>query len=139
MEPTVWPHKGLSPLNILIVIVLLLGTITAIPQTEPLVLVGRERLFLTLEVSLGIFFALEYLARLWVASEDHGRNTTMKRLRFVFSFSGLLDLSIIVATFAPFVTVNLIVLRLVRLLRIVRLAKLGRMSVAIRRLSKAVS
>lgn len=139
LEPTAWPHKGLSPLNIVIVIVILLGTIAAILQTEPLVFVGRERLFLTLEVSLGVFFSVEYLARLFVASEGPGSSKTVKRLRFICSFNGLLDLAIIVATFAPFVTVNLIVLRLVRLLRIVRLAKLGRMSVAIRRLSKAVA
>ena len=139
LEPTVWPHKGLSPLNILIVVVILLGTVAAILQTEPTVFVGRERLFLTVELSLGIFFSLEYLARLWVASEGPGRNKITKRVRFILSFSGLLDLAIIVATFAPFITVNLIVLRLVRLLRIVRLAKLGRMSIAIRRLSKAVA
>ena len=139
LEPSAWPRKGLSPINILIVGVILLGTFAAILQTEPLVFEGRERLFLTIEVSLGIFFATEYLARLWVASEGQGRTTTSKRVRFVFSISGLLDLAIIVATFAPFVTVNLTMLRLVRLLRIVRLAKLGRMSVAIKRLSKAVA
>jgi len=139
LEPNVWPHKGLSPLNMLIVGVILLGTLAAILQTEPMVFAGRERLFLTIEVSLGVFFAAEYLARFWVASEGPGRNKTAKRVRFVFSFSGLLDRAIIVATFAPFVTVNLIILRLVRLLRIVRLAKLGRMFVAIKRLSKAVA
>ncbi|MBD1208916.1 MAG: potassium channel family protein [Ignavibacteria bacterium] len=121
------------------VIVILLGTVAAILQTEPIVFVGREKLFLTVELSLGIFFSIEYLARLWVASEGPGSNTITKRVRFIFSFSGLLDLAIIVATFAPFITVNLIVLRLVRLLRILRLAKLGRMSIAIRRLSKAVA
>ncbi len=139
LEPNVWPRKGLSPINILIVGVILLGTFAAILQTEPLVFEGRERLFLTIEISLGIFFATEYLARLWVVTEGPGRNTISKRVGFVFSISGLLDLAIIVATFAPFVTVNLTMLRLVRLLRIVRLAKLGRMSVAIKRLSKAVA
>ena len=123
LEPNVWPHKGLSPLNMLIVGVILLGTLAAILQTEPMVFAGRERLFLTIEVSLGVFFAAEYLARFWVASEGPGRNKTAKRVRLVFSFSGLLDRAIIVATFAPFVTVNLIILRLVRLLRIVRLSK----------------
>jgi voltage-gated potassium channel len=139
LEPSAWPHKGLSPVNIVIVGVILIGTLAAILQTEPLVLSGREQIFLTLEVSFGVFFAVEYLARLWVVSLGPGSSSTAKRVRFVFSFSGLLDLAIILATFAPFVTVNLIVLRLVRLLRIVRLAKLGRMSIAIKRLSKAVS
>lgn len=139
LEPSAWPRKGLSPTNILIVSVILMGTLAAILQTEPLVLKGRERLFSMLEVSFGIFFAMEYLARFWVASERPGPSSTAKRLRFMFSFSGLLDLAIIIATFAPFITVNLIVLRLVRLLRIVRLAKLGRMSAAIRRLSNAVA
>lgn len=139
LEPDAWPHKGLSPVNMLIVGVILMGTFAAILQTEPLVFVGRERLFLTIEIAFGVFFTAEYLARLWVASHRPGNSATYNRLSFVFSFSGLLDLAIIIATFAPFVTVNIIILRLVRLLRIVRLAKLGRMSVAIRRLTKAVS
>ena len=139
LEPSAWPKKGLSPVNIVIVGVILIGTIAAILQTEPLVFNGREQLFFVLELAFGVFFAVEYLIRLWVASQLPGPSATNKRLRFVFSFSGLLDLVIILATFAPFVTVNLIVLRLVRLLRIVRLAKLGRMSAAIKRLSRAVS
>ena len=139
INPDAWPHKGLSPINKLIVAFIILGTITGILQTEPLVFKGQEKLFLTMEVIIGSVFALEYLARLWVASLNRGFSPTINRLRFVFSFNGVLDLAIILATFAPFVTVNLVVLRLVRLLRIVRLAKLGRMSVAIKRLSKAVA
>jgi voltage-gated potassium channel len=138
LEPSAWPRKGLSPVNVVIVGVILIGTVAAILQTEPLLLRGREQQFLALELSLGLFFAVEYLARLWVASLDPGSSSTAKRVRFIFSFSGLLDLAIILSTFAPFLTINLIVLRLVRLLRIVRLAKLGRMSLAIKRLSKAV-
>jgi voltage-gated potassium channel len=139
LEPSVWPNAGLSPLNWFLIAAILVGTVAAILQTEPLISSGREALFRGLELGLGLIFALEYLVRFWIAAERPGQQVAANRLRFIFSFSGLLDLAIIVATFAPFVTANLLVLRLARIIRIVRLAKLGRMSAAIQRLSAAVA
>lgn len=139
IEPTARSEPGLSPLNWLLVIFIITATVIAILQTEPLIVAGREVLFARIELSFAAVFALEYVARFWVAAERSGNGNWRKRLRFVFSLSGLLDLAIVLVTIAPYITMNLMVLRLVRLLRIMRLAKLGRMSDAIRHVSAAIA
>ena len=140
LDPARWPTKGLSPLNKLICAVILLATAMAVVETEPMVTQGRERLFRVAELAFGLFFAAEYLARLWVVAEVDGSSPTWRRrLRFVFSPSGLIDLAVIATSFAPFLTGNAQMLRLLRLIRIVRLAKLGRMSAAMRHLGEAIA
>ena len=139
LSPAAWPRRGISPLNILILIVILIATAAAIIATEPLVMDGRERWFDGAEILFGIFFLAEYAARIWtVPEEDPGTSPWRRRLRFMVSPSGLFDLLAIVSTLLPFIGGNATVLRLVRLLRILRLAKLGRMSGALRNLNTAV-
>lgn len=138
IEPTARNEPGLSALNWALVLLIVSATVLAILQTEPLVVEGRETFFAVIELSFATIFAVEYFVRFWVAAEHPGGSNWCKRMRFVFSLAGLLDLAIILVTIAPFVTMNLMVLRLVRLLRILRLAKLGRMSDAMRRISAAV-
>jgi voltage-gated potassium channel len=136
LEPAAYPHTGLSPLNIAIVGLILLATLVAILETEPLL---RSRLplgFRWLEQGFVTLFLAEYLARLWVAAEDSGWRG---RLRFALSPSGLIDLAVILAAVAPLITANVALLRLVRLFRIARLAKLGRFSQALHSLGEAVS
>lgn len=140
LDPSRWPARGLSPVNTLVCAAILLATAIAVIETEPLVTRGREHLFRIAEVAFGLFFAAEYLARLWVVAEaDDARPIWRRRLRFVLSPSGLIDLAVIATTFAPFLTANAQMLRLLRLIRIVRLAKLGRMSAAMRHLGHAVA
>lgn len=139
IEPTARNDPGLSSLNWLLVILIVAATVVAILQTEPLIVAGRDTLFGWIELGFAAIFAAEYVARFWVAAERSGGSNWRNRIRFVFSLAGLLDLTIILVTIAPFVTMNLMVLRLVRLLRILRLAKLGRMSDAMRRVSAAVA
>ncbi len=139
IEPTARNEPGLSALNWFLVVFIIAATVIAILQTEPLIVSGREALFGWIELVFAIVFAVEYVMRFWVAAEFPGDSGWRKRMRFVFSLSGLLDLVIILVTIAPLITMNLMVLRLVRLLRIMRLAKLGRMSDAIRRVSAAVA
>jgi voltage-gated potassium channel len=86
---------------------------------------------------MGVVFVIEYLLRFWVAAESN-KSAAAGRMRFVFSFSGIIDLAVAAATVLPFVSANLAVLRIVRLIRIARLAKLGRMSVAMHSLGEAI-
>lgn len=140
LDPSRWPASGLSPLNALICTAILVATISAVAETEPLIARGREALFARLEIGFGLFFAAEYLGRLWTAAEaDGARPPWRKRLRFVLSPSGLIDLLVLATTFAPFLTSNAQMLRLLRLFRIARLAKLGRMSTAMRHIADAVA
>ncbi len=139
IEPTVWPHQGLSPLNWLLIVVILLATVSAILETEPLVARYHAAGFHISELLFGSVFVAEYLARFWTIAESASPLPIWrKRARFAFSLSGMIDLLVIVATFSTLVVGNVAALRLLRLLRILRLAKLGRMSLAMRRLQQAV-
>jgi voltage-gated potassium channel len=133
-------RAGLSPLNTLICVAILLATASAVLETEPLLSGGREQLFRATEIGFGLFFAAEYLARLWVAAEaDEPGPAWRRRLRFALSPGGLIDLLVVATTFAPMLTANAQMLRLLRLVRIIRLAKLGRMSAAMRHLGEAMA
>lgn len=74
-------------------------------------------------------FSLEYLYRIYAAK---------RKLRFIFSFYGLIDLLAILPFYLALV-VDLRALRLLRLLRIVRLLQLVHYNKALTRFNKAIS
>lgn len=139
LEPRAWTAGGLSPVNKLIVMLILLATAAAIVETEPEVYTRYGPVFDGVELLFGLLFLVEYVARLWSIAEDRGESSAFaRRVRFVFSPSALIDLAVVSVTLVPFIPINPAMLRLVRLLRIARLAKLGRMSSALRHLSGAI-
>lgn len=139
IEPTAWPYRGLSPLNQLLIAIILLATVSAILETEPLLARYYATGFHIAELLFGTVFVAEYLARFWLIAESASPLPIWrKRARFVFSISGMIDLLVIFATFSTLVVGNVAALRLLRLLRILNLAKLGRMSLAMQRLQQAV-
>ncbi|VAV87176.1 Potassium voltage-gated channel subfamily KQT; possible potassium channel, VIC family [hydrothermal vent metagenome] len=66
------------------------------------------------ETTTIIIFTIEYALRIFVAK---------KRIKFVFSFFGIVDLLAILPFYLPFLGLDLRVLRIVRLLRILKLFK----------------
>ncbi|MAY54593.1 MAG: voltage-gated potassium channel [Gammaproteobacteria bacterium] len=80
------------------------------------------------EILIVAIFTIEYLTRIVLSK---------KRLRFVFSFYGLVDLLAILPFYLAF-AVDLRTLRLVRLLRLVRILKLARYNIALRRFTAAL-
>lgn len=74
-------------------------------------------------------FTVEYLYRLW---------QTEKRLNYIFSFYGLIDLFAILPFYLA-TTLDLRSLRLLRLLRLARLLKLVRYNAAMKRFAKALN
>lgn len=138
LDPRAWAGGGLSPVNSLLVLLILLATGAAIAETEPELYGRYGRWFDAAELLFGLVFLAEYAARLWSVAEDRGESSAWaRRLRFIVSPSALIDLVVVVVTLVPFVGLNPAMLRLVRLLRIARLAKLGRMSLALRRVNHA--
>lgn len=132
-------HKGLSLVNRLLIVAIILATLSAILETEPTLARPYASHFRIIELGFGVIFLIEYAARFWsVVEADRAVAPWRHRLRFVFSFAGLLDLIVILATFSPFLIGNIVALRFLRLIRILRFAKLGRMSLAMRRLQTAV-
>ncbi len=73
-------------------------------------------------------FSVEYLYRLYAAPQ---------RLRFIFSFYGLIDLLAILPFYLG-LFIDLRTLRLIRLLRLLRLLKLARYNLAIFRFARAI-
>lgn len=135
LDPQASPQKRLSPTNAALAVLIILATIIAILETEPLLRQGFDDEFRLAELGFVSIFSIEYLARFWSAAENGGWRA---RLRFALSPSALIDLAVILVTFAPFITANTAVLRLVRLFRIARLAKLGRFSETLQSMTAAI-
>lgn len=139
LEPQAWPREGLSPLNRVVCLLILLSVVVAVLETEPTLRDGWEQLFLTFEMVVGGIFLVEYLARVWVAVEHPGYDKPVAgRLRYMVSFAAVVDLLAILPLFFGLAGMEALFMRLVRVLRILRLARLGRFSRAIRELGRAV-
>ena len=80
------------------------------------------------EIVITVLFTIEYIIRIALSE---------RRLRFIFSFYGLVDLLAILPFYLAF-AVDLRSLRLVRLLRAVRILKLARYSSAMKRITLAL-
>lgn len=136
LDPNMWPHRGLSPLNRalagLIVVSILLGII----ETEPAVTRGAEWLFSGVEAALLCLFVAEYAARLWVAPENRHYGG---RLRWALRPASVVDFAVIVGMAMPFLGAEASLLRMLRLVRLARLARHGRLAAAFRHLRHAVS
>jgi voltage-gated potassium channel len=137
LEPSARFHLGLSVANKVLAACIIVATALAILATEPVLSRPYGQFFRTTELALGVVFITEYALRFWVAAESD-TSALKGRLSFVFSFSGMIDLVVAVATVLPFISANLAVLRIVRLIRIARLAKLGRMSAAMHSIGEAI-
>ncbi len=132
-------RSGLSPTNLALAVFIVFASVVAIVATEPSIHNRNARLFWMAEWVFGAVFVVEYLARLWVAPErPEAGGPWRARLRFVTSFSGIIDLLTIIATLTPGAPAGPL-LRAFRLLRVLRLAKLGRMSSAWRHIGEAIT
>ncbi|MCG8671750.1 MAG: ion transporter [Pseudomonadales bacterium] len=80
------------------------------------------------EISIVVLFTFEYLTRVFLSTN---------RLRFIFSFYGLVDLVAILPFYLAF-AIDLRSLRLLRLLRLARILKLARYNSAVQRFTSAL-
>ncbi|WP_052481429.1 ion transporter [Gilvimarinus agarilyticus] len=80
------------------------------------------------EIFIVVLFTLEYTVRIYVSQH---------KLKFIFSFYGLIDLVAILPFYLAF-SVDLQTLRVLRLLRLTRLLKLIRYNAALKRFSMAL-
>jgi voltage-gated potassium channel len=139
LDPLARRARGLSPLNKLLVVLIIAAEIAAVLETEPMISQGRETIFRAFELLFGVIFLIEYVARLWVAVESPAFATLkFPRLRYAATPAAIIDLLAIVPALLAVSAGGSLVLRLFRILRILRLAKLGRMSRAWRDIGAAV-
>ncbi|EGM76362.1 Ion channel [Rheinheimera sp. A13L] len=135
LDPVLYSGRGMSPLNIAIALVIILGILLAVIQTEPNIRQGHEHWFRYTELALGSLFLLEYLARLWTCIEN---DSIKSRWQHFFSFFAMADLLAIVVAFSLYMGNGGVILRLVLLIRVIRLARLGRFSTALECIAVAI-
>ncbi len=103
--------------------------------------VGYSIAFTVFEMFSVAIFTLEYLARLWTSDLlfDEGSSLS-RRLRFAFSWYGLIDLLAILPFFLPLIVkFDLRVLRIIRLFRLLRIFKLGRLSSSMKNIKSVLN
>lgn len=132
-------RQGLSTINRVICVLILLASLVAILETEPTLRALSPHLFPTLETVLVVIFIGEYLLRLYVVGEDPRYRGIKGRLRYVFSFWAMVDLLAILPYFLGFMVQNNgFLLRMLRLGLMLRLTRLGRFSQAWAALAEAL-
>jgi len=118
----------------LMVLLMILGSlVVVILDSEPSVNQRYHQELYVLEWVFTSLFTLEYITRIWLSK---------KKLGYILSFYGLVDLMAIIPTFLSLFVVNtqfLVVIRGLRLLRITRILKLGRYMEEAETLKKALS
>jgi voltage-gated potassium channel len=120
-------------------ILIIVNAIAVILETEPRIYRGNEGFFRGLEVFSVAVFSIEYAIRLWTCTvESRFRHPLWGRVRYAFSFLGLVDLLSILPFYMPGWAVDLRLLRLFRLARFLRVLKLGRYSRAMQTLQRVI-
>jgi voltage-gated potassium channel len=115
-------------IELAIQVLIVLSTVTFSIETLPDLSRGTRDALAVLEIAFVVAFATEYLARIVLAE---------RRLGYVFSFYGLIDLLAILPSVLA-VGIDLRFLRVVRLLRVLRLLKLVRYSESVARFHLAL-
>src|SRR5512139_1985087 len=130
--------RWVDAFNIALTALILLNVVAMMLETvEPLYLEWRS-LFAALELISVSLFALEYLARVWVADLTPSYQTPLGRLRYLFSPMALIDLAAILPSLLFMGHLDLRFLRIMRLFRIVRLLHLPHCNSAMHAIWQAV-
>jgi voltage-gated potassium channel len=126
--------------NRLIIAVILASVVMAVLGTEAALASEYRSFFILAEMAFGAMFLVEYLGRVWSSVEAEGSTPAWrKRLAFIISPFGLLDLTVVVASLFPLLVTGAPLFRLLRLLRLAALMKFGRFSLALRELAGAIA
>ncbi|SNS32750.1 voltage-gated potassium channel [Belliella buryatensis] len=112
--------KSSKTFDVVLLIAILLSVIIVILDSVAELRYNYGHIFYALEWAFTIVFTVEYALRLWLSK---------RKIGYVLSFYGLVDLLAIVPTYLSLVVLNtqfLVVIRSLRLLRVIRVLKLGR-------------
>ena len=113
-----------------IYILIILNVMSLILASYKEVLGTYKTFFDLFELFSVMIFSIEYILRLWTADLHFEKgNSLTKRLKFMGSTYGIIDLVAILPFYLPlFFPFDLRVLRILRLFRLLRIFKLGRLS-----------
>jgi voltage-gated potassium channel len=126
--------------DIFIMSLIILNVLLVIIETEEPIY-RRFKYWLDLFEFISVMiFSVEYLLRLWTCTYFHKyRHPVWGRIKFIFSFEGLIDLFAILPFYLPlFFQMDGRFLRVLRIFRLVRLFKMGRYSTAFGLITKVI-
>ncbi len=138
LDPAAWQQQGLSLTNRFICALIVASIAFAILETEPSLETEFEDVFSLLEWLLTAAFIAEYVARLWVCTENPKYEGWLGRLRYAYSPIAIVDLIALTPALLSIAGSEVFVLRLFRLVRILRLARLGPFSRAMAHIGAAL-
>ncbi|EJI85860.1 VIC family potassium channel protein [Alishewanella aestuarii B11] len=137
IDPQACPTQGLSTFNKVICLAILLSTLLAIIETEPVLTTNWPQLFWWANLAFLLLFSAELALRIYIAPYTQA-HLAQSRWRFLRSGWTLLDL-LVLLTFMPLSEkLPLLVIRLLRVFRIVRLSRLTRFNASLNLLIQAV-
>lgn len=135
IDPETRRDPGLSRFNQLVVGAILGLVVIGVLETEVHFIRRFGGLTDVVKLALFVFFAIEYLLRLWTA----GLNPRFRNgLHYALRPAALLDLAVLVTFALPYLGLETAVFRLLQLLRLLRLARIGRYSRAMNLVAEAI-
>lgn len=137
--PKAWTGQGLSPVNLLIITLVLASVVTVALETEKSISEPYAELFQTLNVIFLFAFSVEYATRIWVMGEHPEYQGVLGRIKYIFSLVAIIDLLAIIPFLLGFIGSDTFLLRLIRLSRILVLARLGAFTSALTNLRNALA
>lgn len=142
LDPDAWEGSRISPLNLLILGIVIVSVVIAVLQSEETLQDAAPKFFEWTNWCLACAFLVEYGGRLWIMGENPRFRGVRGRLLYIFTWASGLDL---LATLAIWVDVLVgvpgvygVLLRLVRAIRILSLTRNSAIGVAIRLLYGAI-
>ncbi|MBL7558792.1 ion transporter [Olleya sp. YSTF-M6] len=120
--------KGEAFLEYFISVLILINVLAIILESYQSIYTKYKFVFTFIELFSIIIFSTEYIIRIWVSDLIYPKlSPTKARLKYIFSFMGIVDLASILPFYLPFiVTLDLRIIRLLRLFRLLRVLKLNR-------------
>lgn len=126
--------------DIFIMSMIVINVILVILETVNWIYVKYKVWLDLFEIFSVAIFTIEYLLRLWTCTYlDKYQHPFWGRIKYIFSFAGLIDLLAILPFYLPFLfAMDGRFLRVLRLFRLVRLLKMGRYSTAFGMITKVI-
>lgn len=127
--------------DIFIMSMILLNVAAVILETVEGIYNSAPQAFYYFEILSIIIFSIEYLGRIWTCTYfERYHHPFWGRLKFIFSFAGIIDLLAILPFYLPLVfAMDGRILRMLRLFRILRIFKMGRYSTAFNLIVRVIS
>ena len=126
--------------DIFLSILIVINLIAVCLETIDSLFAAYKPIFIAVELVSVSIFSVEYGLRIWsrpAAPDEYGKTATGKRLGYIFSFTGIIDLLAILPSILPLLLGG-IDLRWLRILRLMRLLKFSHYSSALEDLFSAV-